>query len=317
MSLLRHLLIGSFFFSGLPLLKAQQAQYHLKGFMGVQGGESFTYKLELRDSTQNLLTGYAYTYLDEKHDVKADVVATVDRSQKTLLVRERNIVYNNYFKSNAIICLVEALLTYSNKERNLSGPLITMTAGNGASCSKGSITFANAEELDQVFNPVIAAAPGVAPATKPVVKPVITPGKQAKIIYDTLPKQQVAPLPVAAKTESKVPDNITEGKDKSYNWQSEQIVMEIWDGNEVDNDKITVLLNGNEVLKSYSLVKAKKKLILPVGGNELNIITIVADNEGGDPPNTANIRLWDNDIAYDVIAHNAVGKKALIKIRKK
>lgn len=317
MSLLRYLLTGSCFFLSLPLLKAQQAQYHLKGFMGVQGGESFTYKLELRDSTRDLLSGYAYTYLDEKHDVKAYVVAMVDRSQKILTVRELNIVHNNYFTSNAIICLVEAVLTYSNKEHNLSGPLITMTAGNGASCSKGSITFANAEELDQVFRPVVSAAPDIAPVARPVVKPVVQPGKQAKIIYDTLPKKQAVPLPVSAKTENKAPDNITEGKDKSYTWQSEQIVMELWDGNEVDNDRITVLLNGNEVLKNYSLIKEKKKLILPVGGNELNIITIIADNEGGEPPNTANIRLWDNDIAYEVVAHNSVGKRALIKIRKK
>ena len=290
---------------------AQQASYLLKGFMGVQGGESFTYKLELKDSTRNLLSGYASTYLNEKNDVKAYVVAEVDRSQKTLMVRELRIVYNNYFRSNAIICLVEALLTYNNKEQSLSGPLITMTAGNGASCSKGSITFANAAELEQLFNPTVAAIANTQP------KPQETTRKPVKIIYDTLPKSQPTIVLSPNKTEKKAPDNITEGKDKSYPWHSEQIVMELWDGNSVDNDQVTVLFNGNEVLKHYTLSKEKKKLTFPVGGNELNIISIVADNEGADPPNTANILLWDDTVSYEVIAHNVVGKRALIKIRKK
>lgn len=310
----RYLILCLLFVLVVPVAKGQQAQYHLKGFMGVQGGESFTYKLDLKDSVRNLLSGYAYTYLNEKNDVKVYVVAEVDRSAKTLLVRELNIVYNNYFRSNAIICLVEALLTYNNAEHSLSGPLITMTAGNGADCSKGSITFANAGELDQLFNPRVTAITTAIPENKPAVKP---SAKPVKIIYDTLPKTRPAATANPANIEKKAPESITEGKDKSYPWHSEQIVIEIWDGNNVDNDRITVWLNGNEILKNYVLAKEKKKLVLPVGGNELNIITIIADNEGADPPNTANIMLWDNEIPYEVIAHNTVGKKALIKIRKR
>jgi hypothetical protein len=291
---------------------AQKMSYQLKGFMGVQGGESFTYKLELKDSTRNLLSGYGYTYLNEKNDVKAYVVAEVDRSQKTLMVRELRIVYNNYFRSNAIICLVEALLTYSSKEQNLSGSLITMTAGNGANCSRGSITFADASELDQLFNPKVAAI-----ASTPVTQSGTTPRKPLKVVYDTLPKSRPTVVLSPGTAENKKPDNITEGKDKTYSWHSDQIVVELWDGNNVDNDQVTVLFNGNEVLKHYTLSKEKKKLNFPVGGNELNIITIVAENEGADPPNTANIMLWDNTVSYEVIAHNTIGKRALIKIRKK
>jgi hypothetical protein len=312
----RFLLLCFLLWCSIPV-KGQQATYRLRGFMGVQGGESFTYRLELKDSTRNLLSGYAYTYLNEKNDVKAYVVAEVDRSRKTLLLKELHIVHNNYFRSNAIICLVDALLTYSNEEKSLSGPLITMTAGNGANCSKGSISFANAAELEQLFNPSIAAIAGTPAQSKPQQKPQDVARKPVKIIYDTLPRSQPKIVLTPGQTEKKTPDNITEGKDKSYHWHSAQIVMELWDGNNVDNDRVTVLFNGNEVLQHYTLSKEKKKLTLPVGGNELNIITIIADNEGADPPNTANIMLWDDAVSYEVIAHNTIGKRALIKIRKK
>jgi hypothetical protein len=299
-------------FSGTSLLHGQKNEYSLKGFMGVQGGESFTYKLELKDSVRNILSGYAYTYLNEKNDVKTYVVAETDREKKTLFIREATIIHNNYFESKALICLVEALLVYNSAEHTLSGPLITMTAGNGASCSKGSITFNNVTELANLFNPELKNVP---PAIQVSQKP--APVKAPKIVYDTLRKPK--PVSVSSKSlpEVKKPEIITEGKDKTYRWQSDNIILEIWDGNNEDNDRVTILVNGTELLKNYILTKQKKKLSIPVGGNELNIITIVADNEGGDPPNTANILLSDNDVQYDVVAHNTVGKRALIKIIKK
>jgi hypothetical protein len=312
MHIIRTIFLFLFLFPGTSLLHAQKNEYSLKGFMGVQGGESFTYKLELKDSVRNILSGYAYTYLNEKNDVKTYVVAEADRDKKTLFIREVTIIHNNYFESKALICLVEALLVYSNAEHTLSGPLITMTAGNGASCSKGSISFNNVTELANLFNPELK---NVSSAIQVSEKP--APVKAPKIVYDTLRKPKPVTVSPKPMPEVKKPEIITEGKDKTYRWQSDNITLEIWDGNNEDNDRVTILVNGTELLKNYVLTKQKKKLTIPVGGNELNIITIIADNEGGDPPNTANILLSDNDVQYDVVAHNTVGKRALIKIIKK
>lgn len=310
----RYLLLIASYWCCLSSATAQQHQYLLKGFIGIQGGESFNYRLELKDSAGNILSGYSYTYQDEQHDVKTYVVAEVDRDRKTLKVREQTIVYNNYFQSKALICLVDALLTFSNTEHSLSGPLTTMTAGNGADCSKGSITFSNTEQQEQLFHPKAPKQPVAA------VKSAVVPDKSkpVRVIYDTIPKtRRSIPSPQPPVTVIKRPESITEGQDKSYNWQSDNIILEVWDGNNEDNDRITILLNGTEILKDYTLTKVRKKLSLPVGGNELNIITILAVNEGGDPPNTANILLTDNDQQYEIVAHNTVGKKALIRIRKK
>ena len=290
----------------------QKNKYALKGFMGIQGGESFTYKLDLQDSVGNIMSGYAYTYSNEKNDVKASVVAVIDRSAKTITLREMHILYNNYFVSKATICLVEALLTYNAAEKSLSGPLNTNTAGNGAACSRGSISFNNVAELDQLFSgkPALnSAVPDVAIATptKPEIK------KPAKLVYDTVAKAKpITAQPAVAKTE-----NITEGKGKTYYWENNEIVLEIWDGNNVDNDRVTILMNGETVLSNHVLTKERKKITLPVGGNELNIISIVANNEGNDPPNTASIQLSDGDTHYDIIAHNTIGKMALINIKRK
>lgn len=292
--------------------QAQKNEYTLSGYMGVQGGESFHYDLKLKDSVGNILSGYGYTYQNKENDVKTYVVATVDRANKTVQVKEVTILENNFFKSHATICLVEAILKYAATEKSLSGSLITITAGNGANCSKGSISFSNAAEIEQLFNPqskTVAEKP-VAIAPTPVVKTPVR--KPVKVITDTASVQQKVVVPEPPKQTV-----ITEGKDKTYEWKSEEIVFEIWDGNTVDNDKVNVLLNGNIVLKDYVLSKAPKQLKMPVGGNELNIISIEALNEGSEPPNTANIKLIDGNESYDVVAHNKFGKTALIKIKKK
>lgn len=290
---------------------AQKQEYRLKGFVGVQGGESFTYELNLAESGNGSIIGTASTYLDPDKDVVATLTASIDRGQKKLTLREKDIIANNGFKSSALICLIEAVLTYDEAEKKLYGPLITKTAGNGAECSKGSITFMNKEELDLLFGvPVVTAgtketAKSVAPAAPS--QPKIDPSKPMKVIYDTLPD----PAPIALKKRS---DNVTEGKDKTYIWHTDTVIADIWDGNNIDGDRVTILYNGTEVLKDYVLTADKKRLLLPIGGNELNILTIEARNEGGDPPNTANLVLTDGAIVYDVVAHNATGKRAVILI---
>lgn len=281
----------------------------LRGYMGIQGGESFQYKLELRDSVDNWLTGYAYTYLQENESVKTKVTGHLDRAQNQLHLRETEIVRNDNFKSKAIICLVDAILTYE-KGQALSGPLKTHTMGNDAACSKGSISFSHSEEIKNLFSLTRATKeePQGAKTPEVVVKETKAP---KRIVYDTArATTPTKPAPVKAWTE------ITEGTDKTILWTSPQIIMEVWDGNEVDNDRISIYYNGEEVLSNYALAKEKKVLTLPVGGNELNILRIQANNEGNQPMNTATIRLQDGNTFHDIIANNKAGKSAIIKIKK-
>lgn len=313
---MKHILIKIVLFvlsAVMPLLSiAQKQSYTLKGFMGVQGGESFAYELKLTDSTGKYLQGTATTSHEDASGkfVAAAVVAVLDRSAKTLCITEKTITANKGFKSRAIICLVESILQYDEAAQKLSGQLATHTAGNGAACAKGSITFMNKEEINQLFNVAIAPVASVDKGEQPIhAKPKFDPSKPTKIVYDTLAKASTF-------VPKKLVEDITEGTDKTFIWKTDTVVLELWDGNTVDGDKVTIQYNGTDVLKDYMLTAAKKKIALPIGGNELNIITIIAGNEGSEPPNTANLLLHDGDIEYPVVAHNKFGKRAVIKIRK-
>jgi hypothetical protein len=293
-----------------PALFAQNnPPYLLNGYMGVEGGESFHYKLELRDSAGDYLNGYSYTFSDHNDTVKTALTAQKDPIAKTLRIREREIIYNNNFHSRALICLVDALLNLETQQYTLSGPLITRTAGHGAACSKGSITFINKKEIDALFSG--APKPEIAAEQHPAnTQPTPPAPLNQNEFHKATPVQNKPPAP-------SVPEKITAGKDGLYNWSADKVIFRIWDGSNVDNDRVTILLNDRPVLENYTLTKDKKTITFDLAGRELNIISVIALNEGNTPPNTANINISDGKKNYDIIAYNKITKTATIRIRKK
>lgn len=286
---------------------AQTKSHQLKGFMAVQGGETFTYRLELEEQAGGALKGFAYTYAKEGKDVKAAVEGRIDRSKKTLSFRETGILANNGFESKAVLCLVDATLKFLPDEsggQTLSGAITSNTASN-ALCGKGSIVFTDVTMLNELFKPIAA------PAEKPAVAAAPEKEKPKKIVYvyDTARKE--APKPAAPAR-----DEITAGQDAVYQWESDTALVEIWDGGKLDGDMVSVLFNGRPVLVRYTLKTEKKQLKLGLQPG-INTLVILADNEGNEPPTTADILLHDGAKKHSLIAHNKIGREAVIKLEKK
>lgn len=322
MPFLKH--TGLFILSFLMLhtLAAQSKRsYVLSGYMGVQGGESFTYRLELKDSTGDYLSGYSYIYKTINNDVKTAVVVRRNKLEKSLHLQETNIIYNNNFKSKAVICLVESDLTFNQEEQTLKGSLITQTIGNGGTCSLGSILLNNTKEIDQLFSDPIPEKSPVSATSPYSQKPKVNPtNKLNQLMAENQRKEAAAAREAAAVQKAKAapaPAQITEGKEVIYDWHSDQIVLKIWDGSQEDDDRVTLFFNGEPVLSNYTLKNQVKTLSLKIIGYEINTITIEALNEGAQPPNTANIQIEDGDKAYEIIAYNKIGKKAFIKVKRK
>ena len=136
----------------------------------------------------------------------------------------------------------------------------------------------------------------------------VTPAKAA------IPPAPKADTPV--KKELVLPDNeITAGVQKQMDWHTDTCTMEIWDGGVIDGDVVSVLFNDQVVLSHYSLVKARKQLKLPLTSRK-NTIAIVAEEEGTNPPNTAQLSLWDGGLNYKITAYSSKGARAIIIIKK-
>lgn len=288
-----------------------QNEISLKGYLGIVGGESFHYKLIFKDSLGKI-AGYSYTWQDEKKQVKAAIVGTLDKQEKILSFQETNIVGNTGFESNATICLIKATLRYKHDATSggkvFSGAITSSDIGNVA-CATGSISIPYSEEVAAIFK-------ANALVQSPIIKEEITtarkPQKPVKIIYDTSTVQYSTPKNTATTIEK-----ITAGTDKQYEWSTSTIELDIWDGGKEDGDIISVEANGKMIWNNYQLVNAKKKISLALSVDEITTLKIIAHNEGNTPPNTANLLLTDGKLQYPLIAYNEAGGIAIIKIKKK
>lgn len=272
---------------------AQSPQFMLTGIIQVNSGETFPYVIVFTENN-GIIKGYSLTY-KAPDETKTAITGTLDRQNHILKFKETEIMYSHGYHTKAFMCLVDATLEYtsSNIGSSLSGP-IKNTEADKTACTGGKIIFNDYDELQKLFS------------------------RQEK--FDTvisMKKKVVAPAPVTIHSETKaistptVTDKITANIEKTYDWHSDTVVLDIWDG-----DKITVLYNGKALLTHYLLVKEKKQLHIPLSGTSINTLTIIAENEGLEPPNTASLMLTDDQIRYSVLAYNNKGQQAVIKIKK-
>lgn len=309
--------IGSSFF----YLNAQPP-IELIGYMGVQGGELFNYKLELKATAPQKWEGFSYTY-DQPHKVvKAEVKVELLEDGNTLHIKEHKLIYNDGFKSKATICLLNANLTINQKQTEIKGPLITRTDIQQYQCATGSLTFINEQEIAQLFQQGITQTPETSNQT--ASKTPNTAGEQIKRINAPSGDRANAKLQQHFRTQSQrqefeaqkvkrqearlaeqkpVQDEITIGKAKRINVKEDVVSFFIWDGGKIDYDQVNVYVNDKLILEKYTLTATPKKLDIKMDSPQVSI-KILAINEGNEPPNTADITLKDGKTLHHILSYN-------------
>jgi hypothetical protein len=283
----------------LPLLSpAQENTVTLSGTLEVSTGEAFPYKIVITEAN-GMLKGYAYTY-KEPNDTKTTITGYLDKKARTISFKETGIIYSGGFHTKAFMCLIDAHLAYMQGVRsNVLEGAITSREADKTTCAAGILTFSNEAEIQNLFS------------YHEKFDTVISMKKRVK----DQPVIPVADKPVAPQPLPET-DRITTGVVKTYDWHSDTVVLDIWDGGNVDGDRVTVQYNGKNYITNYFLVKEKKRLLIPVSSMGTDLLTIIAENEGSEPPNTATIMLTDGPLHYSIMAYNNKGDQAVIRIKK-
>ena len=266
----------------------QNKGYDLYGRVNANSGETLPYHLVF-DVKGNKLTGYSVTTWPNGQKYNTQVTGNINRKNHTLRVTELKPLLAQQ-KDSFVLCLFDATLSYKlmGSKYLVTGPF-TGTDVVGNKCGDGTMTFEQLNSPGSIFN-----------REKKELPP--PPKTQA----DTPVKRE----PIPANT-------ITEGVQKQIDWNTDICILEIWDGGVIDGDIVTVLFNDKPVLTNYTLEKAHKQLRIPLANKTINTITIIADDEGANPPNTTNIGLTDGGTSYNITAYNNKGKKATIILFKK
>ena len=105
------------------------------------------------------------------------------------------------------------------------------------------------------------------------------------------------------------------GDDFTINWISDKLKMFIWDTNQEDGDKITLIINGKSILTDFETTNKRKKVKFKLQEGE-NIVEIRATNLGVSPPNTSRVELVDRKTKYPIIIQLTLENSVIIKVIK-
>jgi hypothetical protein len=74
---------------------------------------------------------------------------------------------------------------------------------------------------------------------------------------------------------------------------SKNVTFRVWDSGVIDNDIITLVVNGDDVLSNYTLTGTKRDISVTLDNKGYNYVLLFAHNEGDIPPNTAALSIDD------------------------
>jgi hypothetical protein len=278
----RHISIALLFLFP-ALLFGQAKEYTLNGYVHIKDGETCTYKISFSVSG-TAVKGYSITTDREGQQLQATILGSIDRKRHTLSFVESDIRLHLPRET----CLFHAKLAYRQAGAHylLTGDFTGKDAKSHY-CGEGTIAFE--------------------PTTKP-----------AYLFEQEKPKKERLDKPVADTGKVVAPPEFTKvksGGEQQLAWKADTCILEIWDGQVVDGDMVTILLNKQKILEHYTLTSEKKRISLLLRG-KTNVITIVAENEGQAPPNTSQVMITDGKLQYGYLVCLEMGKSADIVLKK-
>jgi len=155
--------------------------------------------------------------------------------------------------------------------------------------------------------PVVAKAPEKKP--EPVkAPPVVAKPTPATIAY-------VAP---SAKVGAAEIDKRVTKSDKSYYFESDSLVLTLYDNGEVDGDTVTVLMNGGIIFSKAGLnTKANTKTVYITPTMDSVSLVMYAESLGEIPPNTGLLIVNDGEKRYEIRFSADLTTNAAIVLRRK
>lgn len=142
---------------------------------------------------------------------------------------------------------------------------------------------------------------------EPVAKKVVpAPAEKKPVEVVSKPVTKPAPPPLVV-----IPPSVTQGAaeiekrvtkaDQSFYFESDSLVLTLYDNGEVDGDTVTVLMNGGIIFSKVGLTtKPNTKTVYITSNMDSVKLVMYAESLGEIPPNTGLLIVNDGDKRYDV-----------------
>jgi hypothetical protein len=91
---------------------------------------------------------------------------------------------------------------------------------------------------------------------------------------------------------------------KELQFDSENIIIKIWDHGRQDGDIVSIYLNGVSVVSKYYLTYWKKEFKVKLDPKKSNALFLYAHNLGDSPPNTVSVEISDGKKSESIVLNS-------------
>jgi len=247
------------------------------------GGCFPQYHIELQINfiiTANTLSGKAYDYFDKNRYVKLDFIGRYNSTTKRMVIIENDLM-ESHIPDNCVPCIKTYDLSWSKSgnEEVLIGECKGRQFGSGINDC---------------------------PAYKIILKRV----SKSDFVVDIDQNKDLQELQKNLRLQPRSKELV-----KTIIIPTGDIKLDFYDNAEIDNDTITVLLNGKLLLYRKMLKATPLTLTLNAFPNTDYEVVMYADNLGSIPPNTALLVITAGVKKYEVRLASSEEKSAAVKFR--
>lgn len=290
--------MNKYFFSLIFLLNYQllfaQLDHEFIGAVKLNDSTVISYLINFSENNGNV-TGYSITDLLGPDETKNIIKGRYDVQTKEFSFEEDDIEYtkSEYLPQDFCYIHFNGKLKISNKSSFIKGKFNGFFKNNQA-CIDGEIHLIGSEQLYVKLNKLDDKV-----------------AKSRRI--DSVAKSKISFVKMLDSIKT---NSLKEGENTSVFWNSNKLVLEIWDAGKEDGDIVSIFVNENLVLDKF-MISHKPKMIEVELLEKLTEIRIEAINIGDISPNTANIKLFDSNKKIDLFTDLSYRKSTTITVVKR
>lgn len=287
------LLIFSFIIQN-HLISQEVKNYEFIGTLQLSDKTIITFKLNFKEDADGSIKGTSLSDIYGADRTLSKIEGRISKDKKTISFKE---IGNLNTKSQADVgtfCFIEAnnAKLKTIKDKTIIQGAFVGKFKSGKKCADGYLYLMSSDYINKLADELLTS-------------------KNIKN-KDTLAtiKKKVDDLKI--RTNNNI---IKSNETLSLTWSSQEIIIDVWDGQTEDKDEISIDINGEKVLDKFIITNQKKTLIVPIK-EQISTIKITAVSEGNTSPCTANIKLRDDKNETSLVAVLKKGESTTVKINK-